>query len=396
MTDNIREEREKPVVFIAEDVPRNLKLLYNILSEENYKIGAAGNGKKALEMITATLPDLILLDVMMPEMDGFEVAEKLQQKNETKQIPIIFLTAKADTENILKGFEAGAVDYITKPYSKQELLARIRTQLEVKQGREKIVRINEQLEQTHQILEKELAEAAAYIESMLPQPIENNPRTQWYFEPSSKLGGDMLGYNWLDEEHFAFFLLDVCGHGIGAALLGVTVANILNLQTLAGTDFTDPAEVLGNLNDNFLLKTKSGYFFSIWYGVYKRSEHKLKYSSAGHPPAILLTGPNAAEATVIELRTPAAVVGVIPEFQYINEVQTLQDFNHLYLYSDGVYEIEQKSDGQMRQLSQWIELLEKKGRRQPPWNLEYFMENARQLGGKEKLDDDFSILKIEF
>ncbi len=135
-------KQDKPVIFIAEDVPRNIQLLSNMLEKENYRIAAAGDGKQALEMIPEIQPDLVLLDIMMPEMDGFQVCRQLKKRARTREIPIIFLTAKNETADIVEGFEAGAVDYITKPFKGAELVSRVKTHLELKFAREKLKELN--------------------------------------------------------------------------------------------------------------------------------------------------------------------------------------------------------------------------------------------------------------
>jgi CheY-like chemotaxis protein len=132
MKDKNLEKKSKPLIFVVEDVPRNLQVVCNIIKKEGYRIAAAGNGRQALEMIPEAQPDLVLLDVMMPEMDGFAVCEQLKKNPATKDIPIIFLTAKTEVTDIVKGFEIGAVDYVTKPFKGTELLARVKTQLQLK------------------------------------------------------------------------------------------------------------------------------------------------------------------------------------------------------------------------------------------------------------------------
>lgn len=133
-----RSNKPKPLILVAEDVPRNLEIVCNILKKEEYRIAAAGNGRQVLEMVPLIQPDLVLLDVMMPEMDGFEVCQRLKNSLETKDIPIIFLTAKTETVDIVKGFEIGAVDYVTKPFNGMELVSRVKTHLELKFSRERL------------------------------------------------------------------------------------------------------------------------------------------------------------------------------------------------------------------------------------------------------------------
>jgi len=142
VNDKYLEKRPKPLIFIAEDEPTNLQVLYNILKKGNYRMAAAGNGKQALSMIPEACPDLILLDVMMPGMDGFEVCEQLKKIPGTKDIPVIFLTARVETTDVLKGFRLGAVDYVTKPFKGAELLSRIKTHVELKFARERLKELN--------------------------------------------------------------------------------------------------------------------------------------------------------------------------------------------------------------------------------------------------------------
>jgi len=122
----------KPLVLAVDDNPQNLKFLGQLLSDNNYEVGMAQNGQQALNFVSKNQPDLILLDIMMPEMDGFKVCQKLKSQLETKHIPIIFLTAKTETEDIVKGFDLGGVDYVTKPFTSAELLSRIKTHIELK------------------------------------------------------------------------------------------------------------------------------------------------------------------------------------------------------------------------------------------------------------------------
>lgn len=125
-------------VLIIDDSAENLKFLANILSKNGYEPVISRGGKQAMEFLKTESPDLILLDIMMPELDGYEVCRMLKEQPETREIPIIFLTAKTDTDSLVKGFESGGVDYIVKPFKTRELLARVKTHIELKRAREKI------------------------------------------------------------------------------------------------------------------------------------------------------------------------------------------------------------------------------------------------------------------
>jgi two-component system, sensor histidine kinase and response regulator len=134
-----------PLILIVDDIPRNLQVLGNILKNEGYETAVATNGKEALASINKAKPDLILLDIMMPEMDGYEVCSQIKSNPDNKDIAVIFLTGKSDSDEIVKGFSLGASDYITKPFQKSELMARVKTQLEIKAYRDTIEEQNEQL-----------------------------------------------------------------------------------------------------------------------------------------------------------------------------------------------------------------------------------------------------------
>ncbi|MBU2510935.1 hybrid sensor histidine kinase/response regulator [bacterium] len=129
-------------ILIVDDIPKNIQVVANVLKNEGYKMTFARDGKSALEKVRSIEYDLILLDIMMPEMDGFEVCSHLKNDPKHNSIPVIFLTAKSDTASIVKGLESGAVDYINKPFNHAELIARVRTQLQMKQIREKLVEAN--------------------------------------------------------------------------------------------------------------------------------------------------------------------------------------------------------------------------------------------------------------
>ncbi len=136
-------EPGKTSILIVDDVPKNLQVLVNMLREKDYKISVAADGRKALDMLTRFTPDLILLDIMMPQMDGFQVCENLKASDKTKNIPFIFLPARAETGDIVKGFELGAVDYVTKPFNKAELLARVNTHLALRNAQKQIIRLEQ-------------------------------------------------------------------------------------------------------------------------------------------------------------------------------------------------------------------------------------------------------------
>ncbi len=158
---------KKAHILIVDDTPQNIQILGKTLREENYSIAIANSGMEALKVVGKFMPDLILLDIMMPEMDGFEVCKRLKKDSKTEHIPIIFLTALADSGNVVKGFEFGAIDYITKPFNTQEVAARVRTQLKLKFSEELLLQKNTEQKELLHILCHDLANPIGVTKSYL-------------------------------------------------------------------------------------------------------------------------------------------------------------------------------------------------------------------------------------
>jgi sigma-B regulation protein RsbU (phosphoserine phosphatase) len=229
-------------------------------------------------------------------------------------------------------------------------------------------------------------------------PIQNADsclKTDWRFLPSTQLGGDAFGYHWLDSRYFAIYLLDVCGHGVGAALLSISVVNVLRSQTLPHTDFYNPTSVLKGLNSAFPMEQHNHMFFTIWYGVYDKANRQMHFSSGGHPPALLFSAKQSASPLHLEeLFTPGLVIGAMPNVEFASNSVHVHEGARLLVYSDGVFEI-QKSDGSMLQLEEYIQFL-KKSFEDDHNSLETIVNISQNLNGPGPFQDDFSIIEISF
>jgi serine phosphatase RsbU (regulator of sigma subunit) len=254
-----------------------------------------------------------------------------------------------------------------------------------------LIETKDVLLRTQEHLAAELAEAAAYIRSLLPPKLQGPIRTDWAFLASSQLGGDMFGYHWLDDRHLAIYLHDVCGHGVGASLLAIAVYNVLRRQSLADVRFHNPAEVLSGLNRAFPMEQQNNKFFTIWYGVFDAASRTLHYSSAGHPPALMFNGdPRAA----IKLGGPSLMIGASDEAKFETRSEKIPLGSRLYVYSDGVSEID-KLDGGMLNVSGLIDLLAQAADEQGS-RVERVLREARVLQGSPDFRDDFSLVEVEF
>lgn len=256
---------------------------------------------------------------------------------------------------------------------------------ELKLAREKLQRMLEALEQTRHRLENELAEAASYVRSLLPDPLTGSIETHWCYLPCSHLGGDGFGYHWLDPEVLAVYLLDVSGHGVGSALLSISVLNVLRTQLLAGTDFHDPSAVLEGLNRAFPMARNNEKYFTIWYGVYHQPSRSLTYASGGHHAAVLISD----QGEGLHLQTGGPIIGVVPDLKYPSARIKVPSPAEIYLFSDGVYEIA-RPDGGWQSREEFSRFLQE---HQP--SIETIVTRMRELHGIEEFEDDFSLLKIK-
>lgn len=351
---------------------------------------------KALTFAMEVRPTVILQDLVMPEIDGLVLLKRIRDNVGTHEVPMIVLSAKEEPTVKANAFALGANDYIVKLPDKIELIARIRYH---SASYTRLLERNdayERLARSQKALQSELNEAAVYVRSTLPKPMTGRIMTSWLFEPSTILGGDAFGYHWLDDDHFAFYLLDVCGHGVGAALLSISITNFLRSNNIPDENFYQPAVVLEILNNSFQMENHNSMYFTMWYGVYKSSTREITYSNGGHPPPILITGESPTKAETMVLKLPGMVVGGMPNVTFEQASVKVGPYNRLYLFSDGVYEIT-KPDGSMMSYEEFLAFIEKL-----PTDKTGFEDVSRVLAfgktfvGDKPFSDDFSMLKVVF
>jgi serine phosphatase RsbU (regulator of sigma subunit) len=263
---------------------------------------------------------------------------------------------------------------------------------ELTRAHDDLAQSREALLVTHNRLQQELRDAEQYVRAMLPAPIREPFSVDWLYVPSTELGGDSFGYHWIDAEHFALYLLDVCGHGVGAALLSVAVSNTLRSGALLHTDFLMPEQVLGSLNQAYQMQDHDQRFFTMWYGVYHRPSGCLRYASAGHPAAVVVQGASGERAKAIPLPAKGPPVGVLRTARYRTEQCVLHPPARLFVFSDGVYEVS-RPDGSMLEYANFQEVLSCAGRDSES-DLGEVLRFAREVRGDEVLEDDFSIIRM--
>jgi sigma-B regulation protein RsbU (phosphoserine phosphatase) len=392
---------EEALVLVVDD-SRTMRL---VLTRELNKLGftrivEAVDGREAIERIRREAFDLVLLDMEMPELDGMGVLLEIRNDPDLRGLPVIVISGAEQVDAAVRCIEAGAEDYLPKPFNPTLLRARVTTSLEKKRLRDldrlRLAQLQvekERLEEMQRRLDGELAEAANYVRSILPEPTELPLRIDWRYQPSTELGGDAFGYHWIDADHFAVYLLDVCGHGVGASLLSVTAIKVIRGGALPGTDFRDPGAVLSGMNNAFLMEKQNNLYFTLWYGVYHAPTRLLKYSSGGHPPSLLLTPSGGSEAGSAQLRSPGLIVGAMEDTIYETRSCPVAPGETLLVLCDGCYEIKDEQGNFMefetfeQFMRQHIGELDA---------LDRLYAWVRERHGEGPLDDDFSIVRVRF
>jgi serine phosphatase RsbU (regulator of sigma subunit) len=244
----------------------------------------------------------------------------------------------------------------------------------------------------HDEFDRDIGKARSYVEALLPPPIAEGPfKADWLFEPCSKLGGDAFGYGALSPTQFMLYMLDVSGHGAGAALHSVAVMNLLRQRALPHTDMTDPAQVLTALNHMFPMEDHAGMYFTLWYGIYDTEARQLHYASAGHHPAFLVS---ADRGRALALRTRCGLIGADPATRYVAASADVPLGSSLYLFSDGVFEFVTR-DGVEWGLAELIPYLQQP--RDPELSeSRRLFRDVRKLARPGGLDDDFTLLVLSF
>jgi sigma-B regulation protein RsbU (phosphoserine phosphatase) len=258
------------------------------------------------------------------------------------------------------------------------------TQRELETSREALIRV-------HERLQRELADAAAYVRSVLPPPMSQPFTIDWRFVPSTALGGDAFGYNWVDPDHFALYLLDVCGHGVGPSLMSIAVLHVLQAASLRDVEFQDPGQVLGALNERYQMRNDNDLYFTLWYGVYHPATRRLDYGCAGHPPAVLV---DAGTQGVQLLKAKGGPIGLAPGTGYACESIIVPDNTRLYLFSDGAFEV-LRPDGTMMRFEEFLHFMNRPGM-DGQSDLDLLFEHLVQARGNDTLEDDFSIVRFTF
>ena len=313
-------------LLLVDDAKPNLDILVEGLKGE-HKLSLALNGEMALQIAARTPPDLVLLDIMMPGLDGYEVCRRLRRMPETAEVPIIFLSSLEDVENKSRGFEAGANDYVTKPFNLLEVKARVRALLKAKAYSDAV---KEQLA-------ADLRVAREIQMGMIPQDFSALEKAfgvelAAVLEPAREVGGDLYSAFPGVAGRLVVLIGDVSGKGIPASLFMVRASS---LARLLGRDIAEPERILARLNDELSADNPSGMFVTMLCAVFEPATGAMAIANAGHNRPVVLRAGAQARWAVEELGT---ALGFEPDLSFERTDLTLLPGDALVIYTDGVNE----------------------------------------------------------
>lgn len=290
-----------PLLLVVDDDPANLRILGAALSD-SFEILCATNGREALETARTGQPDLILLDILMPGMDGFETCRALKADPATRAIPVLFLTSLQEEADEVRGFEAGGEDFLTKPFRLPVVRARLRTHLELKRYRDFLEDCSHQERMARLRAEQELEIARSVQARLLPPIADLAPLVQAALLPAREVAGDYFDLFPLTGGRLAFVVADVSGKGTRAAFYAVELRGIL--RALDKEQLT-PLEVAERLNEMWCGDSGRTAFATLAYGLFDPSSGQLAFVRAGHSPALL----RRRDGRVERLEPPGIAVG---------------------------------------------------------------------------------------
>jgi phosphoserine phosphatase RsbU/P len=386
-------------ILLVEDEPVTRASMAARLTRLGYRVLEAENGRIGLDVARRERPDLLIVDWMMPEIDGPTFCEEVRRDPLLKSSQILLMTAHDKPAQIAEGLVRGADDFLSKSFSKQEITARVLAGLRTSRLVRELETTGEQLESSLLLLqrkqeetESDLLAAAAFIQSLLPRQgrLAQGMALAWEYQPSLTLGGDLFDVMAIDADHLGLYILDASGHGVAAALRSASLMEFLrveNMLQLLGS--YDPEKVLFEANRRFPLSA-DGEYFTLWVGQLHVPTRRLSYASAGHSGALL----SSVNSPSIWLAHSSCPLGFDPSASFTSERVSLKPADRLFLLSDGIYEVPSPS-GELWGRGRFQNVIDRAKRTSLSATIAACFSEAHAWQQAQHFPDDAAIMGIE-
>jgi len=373
--------------MVVDDTEENIDILVETLGND-YEISVAMDGESALEDMAANKPDLVLLDIMMPGMDGYEVCRRIKADPETSDIPVIFITAMGEIEDEAKGLELGAVDYIRKPITPAIVRTKVKNHLTAQLAH--VRQLSENAEAREKI-EKELQVARVIQMDLLPRdfPQEDDIELFATLKPARQVGGDFYDFFFLEPDRLCFVIGDVSGKGVPAALF-MSMAKAL-IKASAQTVQT-PAGILDTVNRELSQDNDTCTFVTVFIGILDLKSGELSFANGGHNyPLIYEPGghPEFLEGG------KSMILGIDEETVYTGATIKLQPDQGLCLYTDGITEAFNEMDQEFSD-ERLIAFVAANTRRPVKELVDLLVLEVETFAGKRPQADDITVLALRY
>lgn len=374
-------EKKLAKVLIVDDLATNVDLIKAYLEEEGYAILTASNGKEAWEIAQKELPDIILLDVMMPIMDGYEACRLIKGNKSTENIPVVIITSLSETSSRIEGLEAGADDFLSKPFNIYELLARVKSLVRIKKYYTQILDQN-------RVFQEELEIAKKVQEAILPS---NNFKIEglslnYKYIPCKTVGGDYFNFVQLPDNQFGIFLSDVMGHGVAGSLITMVLKTFFDSLV---RKVKKPSDFLFELNNE--LQTIFGdilIYATAIYLIIDLKNKKLLYSNGGHPSALLF---NQKKSEIEELKCKGTILGIFKDATYETYERKLDMNDQVLLYTDGITDVEDSNDRMLGD-ERLHDIVKQNKALDPKKLIEILLKEVYKYAKEEHFEDDINLI----
>lgn len=387
--------KEKLLVINDDTNVRDIICMF--LKSKSFDVFDACDGYQGIEQAILHSPDLILLDVMMPEIDGYATCVQLKKNSKTKDIPVIFLSSLSDPKDKIKGLESGGVDFVTRVEDRGELLARVETHLKISSLNREIKQRNAELIDKQIQLDKDLEMAAAIQRSLLPGLKFESPHVNvaWKCLPCEQIGGDIFNIAPINDCYTSFYILDVSGHGVASAMVTVAISQFMHQFVYNPTDsfakniMNLPRMVIENLNKEFPYE-RFNEFFTIFYMILNTQTGEVSYCNGGHPPSVLLH-----ENKPLETMNGKNMAIGLTDGSYSTESIQLSKNDKIILYTDGIIECPNR-EGEFYSQNRFHEFLEGIKQQSPQNIVDSICKDLTVFAGGSPQLDDISVMVIEW